>query len=272
MAPYHAHFLGSINHAWLALVTVGIGVGFATPLALALGLGAYGLGVLFLPEMGPFRRKYDEQRQAEIQARESVESSAKEKLRSTLLGKLTPKARSRRQTFSQLCQDLRIKLGQAEVSVLMGEDALAKVEDSHLLLLAMDADIRDYLLTAEAPGEIGKKISAIEGDIAALRKKGQLSEVQQRLLMSKEETLKNLKQQLEQHERMSLNLELAQSELQRLESQIDSLKAELISQPASQLSGRLGETLIQVEASQRVLKEGGMVATPDLTTLLGEKA
>jgi hypothetical protein len=57
-----------------------------------------------------------------------------------------------------------------------------------------------------------------------------------------------------------------------LESQLDSLKAELISQPTSQLSSRLGETLIQVEASQRVLQEGGMVATPDLTTLLGEKA
>jgi hypothetical protein len=60
--------------------------------------------------------------------------------------------------------------------------------------------------------------------------------------------------------------------LQRLESQINSLRAELISTPTSQLSSRLGDTLIQVEASQRVLQEGGMVNAPDMNTLLGESA
>jgi cell division FtsZ-interacting protein ZapD len=96
--------------------------------------------------------------------------------------------------------------------------------------------------------------------------------VEQRLVLSKGETIKNIQQQAQQNKRMQLNLELAQSELERLESQIASLRAELISTPASQLSSRLGDTLIQVEASQRVLQEGGVVNAPDLNTLLGESA
>lgn len=99
-----------------------------------------------------------------------------------------------------------------------------------------------------------------------------LSDVEQRLLLSKEETLLHLQQQTEQGQRLQLHLELAQSEMPRLESQVAFIKAELISSPTSQLSTRLGETLVHVQASQRVLKEGGMVTTRDLTTLLGEIA
>jgi hypothetical protein len=112
----------------------------------------------------------------------------------------------------------------------------------------------------------------IQAEVDKLHKRTDLSDVEQRLILSKEETLKNFSQQAEQAKRMQLNLELAQSELQRLESQISFLRAELISTPANQLSSRLGDTLIQVEASQRVLQEGGMVNAPDLNTLLGESA
>lgn len=270
--PYHAYFLRHSGHAWLALVTLGVGIAVATPLGLAAGLGAYGLGVIFLPEVGPFKRRYDTLRQAEMQARVDAETSAKESTRLALIKRLSPKAKARREDFANLCQELRAKLGEAEASALMQEDSFAKIEDSHLLLLAMDADIHEYLANAEAPEELQAKMKTLESELETLKAKERLSEVQHRLVLSKEETLKNLQQQSELQERMKLNLELAQSELDRLESQLSSLKAELISQPASQLSNRLGETLIQVEASQRVLKEGGIVATPDLTTLLGEKA
>jgi hypothetical protein len=236
------------------------------------GLGAYGLGVLFLPEMGPFKRRYDALREAEVKARLDEENSAKLQLRANLLSKLSPAGKARREAFSKLCAELERKLGQAEASSLVEESSMTKVADSHLLLLAMDAEVHAYLASAESAEKLSAKIQALEADVQALAGRGSLSDVQQRLLVSKEETLRSLRQQQEQHERMRLNLELAQSELQRLESQLDALKAELISQPASQLSHRLGETLIQVEASQRVLKEGGMLAAPDLTTLLGERA
>jgi hypothetical protein len=112
----------------------------------------------------------------------------------------------------------------------------------------------------------------LQAGLDQLHKRTDLSDVEQRLVLSKEETLKNLKHQSEQNQRMQLNLELAQSEMERLESQISFLKAELITTPAGQLSSRLGDTLVQVEASQRVLQEGGMVNAPDLITLLGERA
>ncbi|MDI1248747.1 MAG: hypothetical protein PSV13_07790 [Lacunisphaera sp.] len=271
-APYHAHFFASTNHAWVLLVTVGVGVAVATPLSVVAGIAAYGLGMIFLPDLAVFRRGVDARSEAEAAARQQEESSAKEHVRSTLLQKLSPKVRARWQNFSTLCLELQAKLAAAGSDSLMQENSLAKVADSHLLLLAMDADIRGYLDSAESSTALKTRADDIQAEIDRLHKRTDLSEVEQRLVLSKEETLRNLQQQAEQAKRMQLNLELAQSELQRLESQISFLRAELISTPANQLSNRLGETLIQVEASQRVLQEGGMVNAPDLNTLLGESA
>jgi hypothetical protein len=271
-APYHAHFLASINHAWLLLVTLGVGIAVATPLSFVVGIAAYGLGVIFLPDLPVLRQACDSKRQAEVDARQKEESSAKERVRSGLLLRLSPKSKARWQSFSALCTELQSKLVDAGSDGLMSENSLAKVADSHLLLLAMDADIRGYMDSAEKPADLKARADEIQAEVDRLHKRTDLSEVEQRLVLSKEETLKNLRQQAEQSTRMQLNLELAQSELQRLESQIAFLRAELISTPANQLSNRLGETLIQVEASQRVLQEGGMVNAPDLNTLLGESA
>lgn len=271
-APYHAHFIRSINHAWLALATLGVGIGIATPWSVTLAVAAYGLGLIFLPDLPSLHQAYDAKRQAEIDAQVHEESSAKERVRTGLLQKLSPKAKTRWQSFATLCAELQSKLNAAESDSLMRENSLGKVADSHLLLLAMDADIREYLGSAETPANLKGRVDQMQADVEKLHQRTDLSDVEQRLVLSKEETLKNLQQQAEQSKRMQLNLELAQSELERLESQISFLKAELISTPASQLSNRLGETLIQVEASQRVLQEGGMVNAPDLTTLLGEQA
>lgn len=271
-APYHAHFLASVNHAWLALATVAVGAAIATPLSLTLGLAAYGLGVIFLPDRPAFRQSYDLKRQGEFDARLQAETSTKERVRETLLRKLSPAAKTRWHEFSALCESLRVKMGETESGSLLEENFLTKVADSHLLLLGMDADIRDYLKTAQPPAALKARADDISAELAVLQRRTRLSDVEQRLILSKEETLKNVQQQADQNKRMQLNLDLAQSELQRLESQISFLRAELISTPASQLSTRLGDTLIQVEASQRVLQEGGMVNTPDLTTLLGERA
>jgi hypothetical protein len=270
--PYHAHFLASINHAWLLLVTLGVGIAIASPLALFAGLAAYGLGVIFLPDLPVFRQSYDARRLADTAARQQEETASKERVRSSLLRKLAPAGRTRWQKFSSLCTELQGQLADTGSESLMQENSLAKVADSHLLLLAMDADIRGYLASAESPTDLKIQADEIQAEVDKLHKRTDLSDVEQRLILSKEETLKNFSQQAEQAKRMQLNLELAQSELQRLESQISFLRAELISTPANQLSSRLGDTLIQVEASQRVLQEGGMVNAPDLNTLLGESA
>lgn len=271
-APYHAAFLGSINHAWLALVTLGVGVAFATPAALFAGVAAYGLGVIFIPDLPLLRKGVDARRQSEVDALQQAELSSKAQVRTVLLQKLTPKARERWQAFYALCTELQGKLAESGGNSLLPENSLTKVADSHLLLLGMDADIRAYLGSAESPAQLDTRRETVRAEIAKLHKRPSLSAVEQRLLLSREETLKNLDQQAEQAHRMGLNLDLAQSELQRLESEVNSLRAELISTPANQLSSRLGETLAQVEASQRVLQEGGMVNTPDLNTLLGESA
>ena len=270
-APYHAHFLGSFRHAWLALITLGVGIAVAHPITIALGIAAYGLGVIFLPDLAVFRRGYDEKRLAAIAAQVDAEKQSKEKVRTALLDKLAMPAKTRWQNFAATCQELEAKLGEPDSS-LMPDNSMAKVADSHLLLLAMDADIREYLKSAESDARLKERREQLQTGLDRLHKRTDLSDVEQRLVLSKEETLRNIQQQAEQGKRMQLNLELAQSELQRLESQISFLKAELISTPASQLSNRLGETLIQIEASQRVLQEGGMVNAPDLNTLLGESA
>lgn len=271
-APYHAHFLGSINHAWLALVTLGVGIGIASPLSVVAGLATYGLGVIFLPDMAVFRRPVDAKRQAEIEGRWREETQAKERVRDGLLHKLKPASRTRWQAFAALCNELQAKLAAGENQNLFSDNSLAKAADSHLLLSAMDADIRAYLATAETPEAIAKRAADLQTELEKLYKRTDLSDVEQRLVVSREETLKSLRQQADQAKRMQLNLDLAESELARLESQMSALKAELISTPAGQLSNRLSETLIHVEASHRVLQEGGMVNTPDLNTLLGESA
>ncbi len=271
-APYHAHFLASVNHAWLGLLTLGIGAAVATPVSVVAGVAAYGLGVIFLPDFGPFRQACDRKRQLERAAAEEAEAAAKKRVRDSLLAKLSPAARTRWSEFARLCEMLRTKLGESANDSLLEEGFLTKVADSHLLLLGMDADIRDYLKTSQPAADVLQKAEALRAELATLQRRTDLSDVEGRLILSKEETLKNLQQQAEQNRRMQLNLDLAQSELQRLESQISFLRAELISTPAGQLSTRLGDTLIQVEASQRVLQEGGMVNAPDLNTLLGEHA
>ena len=230
------------------------------------------MGVIFLPDLPVFRQSYDARRLADTAARQQEETASKERVRSSLLRKLAPAGRTRWQKFSSLCTELQGQLADTGSESLMQENSLAKVADSHLLLLAMDADIRGYLASAESPTDLKIQADEIQAEVDKLHKRTDLSDVEQRLILSKEETLKNFSQQAEQAKRMQLNLELAQSELQRLESQISFLRAELISTPANQLSSRLGDTLIQVEASQRVLQEGGMVNAPDLNTLLGESA
>lgn len=271
-APYHAHFLGSTNHAWLAVVTLGVGIAFATPLSVVIGVAAYGLGVIFLPDLRVLREAYDRKRQAEAAALQAEEITTKDQVRANLLQKLSPKAKTRWQSFAAVCAELQSKLRAVEGESLLPDNSLEKVADSHLLLLGMDADIRDYIASAEPAADVDARIAQLQAEVAKLHGRTDLTDVEQRLVLSKEETLKNLRQQAEQAKRMQLNLELAQSELARLESQISSLKAELVSTPANQLSHRLGDTLIQVEASQRVLQEGGMVNAPDLNTLLGESA
>lgn len=270
--PYHTAFVGSVNHAWLALVTLGIGIAVATPLSVTAGVAVYGLGLIFLPDLAVFRRGVDARREGELAAARLEENSSKERVRAALLEKLTPKARDRWRAFSALCAELQVKLGDTGGGMLLDDHSLTKVADSHLLLLAMDADIRGYLESAESTVALAARTKAVRAEAGKLRDRTELSAVERQLLLSREETLKNLEQQAGQAKRMRLNLELAQSELQRLESQVDSLRAELISTPADQLSTRLGDTLIQVEASQRVLQEGGMVNAPDLSTLLGEHA
>jgi hypothetical protein len=271
-APYHTAFLGSTNHAWLALVTLGVGVAVATPAALFAGVAAYGLGVIFLPDLAVFRKNVDARRQSELDALQQADLSSKAHVRSVLLKKLTPKAREQWQAFLALCTELQGKLTETGGSGLLPDNSLTKVADSHLLLLGMDAEIRAYLDSAESPAQLDARREKVRAEIAKLQKRPALSAVEQRLLLSREETLKNLEQQSEQAHRMEVNLELAQSELQRLESEVNALRAELVSTPANQLSSRLGEALVQVEASQRVLQEGGMVNAPDLNTLLGEHA
>lgn len=271
-APYHASFLTSINHAWLALVTLAVGIAVATPLSIAIGLGAYGLGVIFFPDLPIFRKRYDAKRQAEVDARAREESDAKRKVRDGLLKKLSTESRKRWENFSAVCVGLQAKLNEDEGAMLLQDNSLTKVADSHLLLLGMDADIREYLRSADSAKDLVRRSEEIRAELEELHRRTELSDVEQRLILSKEETLRNLQQQVEQNRRMELNLELAQSELQRLESQISFLKAELISNPAGLLSNRLSDTLTQVGASQRVLQEGGMVNAPDLTTLLGESA
>src|SRR5260221_13381142 len=114
VAPYHAHFLASTNHAWLAVVTLGVGIAVASPLSITLGLAAYGLGIIFLPDLPAFRNAYDTKRRAEIDARQREESSTKERVRANLLQKLTPKAKARWQCFSILCTELQAKLNDAQ--------------------------------------------------------------------------------------------------------------------------------------------------------------
>jgi hypothetical protein len=271
-APYHASFVASVRHAWLALATLGVGIAVATPLSLTLGILGYGLGIIFLPDLRSLRAEYDSRRLAEIDNRNREESSLKEKVREGLLRKLTPATRARWQKFSVTCEELQAKFVEGASESLMQDDSLAKVADSHLLLLAMDADIRGYLASAESAVILQQRTTEVQAEVEKLHTRTGLSDVEQRLVLSKEETLKNLVQQAGQNKRMQLNLDLARSEIERLESQISYLKAEMIANPAGQLSNRLSDTLIQVEASQRVLQEGGMVNAPDLTTLLGENA
>jgi hypothetical protein len=67
----------------------------------------------------------------------------------------------------------------------------------------MDADIRGYMDSAENPANLKARADVIQTEIDKLHKHTDLSEVEQRLVLSKEETLKKQAQGLLDHLRLA---------------------------------------------------------------------
>lgn len=267
-APAHTHFLGTWSHALLAVATLGLPLAFGTVPMIFGGLAAYGLGWIFLPDLPFFRRAIEAKEQAEARAKDDAGKATVAEARVFFEAKLQSAEQARWRRFQSNYEDLRgdfVQRGMDEESEL-----LERLSHNFLLLLAAKVDIEAYNQSRPATAELERKRTKLEADIGSLNTRPNLLASEQRLVNSWQEQLGALDRQSEQNRQIEVSYRLTLSELERLELELANLKASLIAQPSEHLADRIGETLQEVTASQRVIRDVGISAPSRMDVLLGE--
>lgn len=267
-APAHAHFLGTWSHAFWAAATLGVPLAVGTIPLIFGGLALYGLGLIFLPDLPPFRRSLEAKRAAAESAAQSAEKATVAEARAHFEAKLSDAEKSRWLRFQSNYSELRADFEQRGMDE--ERDLLERLSHNFLLLLAAKVDVERYNRSRPDAAALVSKRQRIERDIESLNTKPSVSESEQRLLNSWREQLDALDRQTEQNRQIEVSYRLTLSELDRLELELANLKASLIAQPSAQLADRIGATLQEVMASQRVIRDVGISSPSRMEALLRE--
>src|SRR3954451_19602956 len=151
---YRAEFLKSPYHAALALLTLGVGFMSAELLPLIAGATVYGLGWIYLPDFGFFRRWVDHRSASarRLAGTQKVEEFVRR--RDALIASLAPERKQRYYVLAQVCRDIETAtadnlLASADSST---DPRLRKLDElmwTYLRLLGIEHSLQQFLYTEQ---------------------------------------------------------------------------------------------------------------------------
>ena len=266
---YRCQFWKSPHHVWLALLALGGGFVSAQPLFLLAGATAYVLGLIYLPDMGIYRRWVDRRRQAALAADQQAQLDEFVRRRESTLRQLSTPRRERYLALAAVCRDIESvsrepALGAPDPAV---DPRLRKLDElmwTYLRLLALEESL-DHFLETEVRESLPERAQEAERDVAQLaleieqldpQKDAASRETKQRLRDSRLELLEVLRKRLRRLQQARDNLAFVRSEQERLDQQIKLIRADSVAlKGADALSSRIDATVQHLEETNRWIGE-----------------
>jgi hypothetical protein len=266
---YRGEFFKSPHHVWLGVLTLGLGFASGTWIGLLLGAGVYGLGWVYLPDMGFFRRRVDQRLAAQKAAEEQARLAGFIRQRDKLLDELTASRRDQYSQLTQVCRDIDLASADNPLIAQNGEGDLRmrKIEElmwTYLRLLRVEQSLAEFLeverreRVPESLREAESEAKALTTEVESLRRAGNntAAESKQRLVESKLERLEALRKRMERIEQTRSNHALAVAEQERLAEEIKLIRAEAVAtKNSSGLSARIDATVEHLAHTNRWISE-----------------
>jgi hypothetical protein len=266
---YRAEFLKSPHHAALALLTLGLGFMSAEMLPLIAGATAYGLGWIYLPDLGFFRRWVDHRSASAKRSADNQKVEEFVRRRDALIASLAPERKQRYYVLAQVCRDIENAtadnpLASADSST---DPRLRKLDElmwTFLRLLGIEQSLQQFLYTErqeDVPGmlkDAEAEAKRLNGDLEALKSKGETAtlDTKQRFLSSRLERLEVLRKRQQRSEQAEANLQLVVAEQERLDQQIKLIRADAVaSKNAETLTARIDATVEHLDQTNKWLSE-----------------
>ena len=266
---YRREFFQSPHHVVLGLLTLGAGFISAQILGLVAGLTAYGLGWIYLPDLGVFRRWVDRRYQSVKNSEEAQKIETFNQRRQALLRSLSPKRQERYFRLAQVCRD--IESTTAENSLASADSAadprLRKLDELMwtFLRLAGIGESLDRFLETERNENIPALVEEAEAELVVLNReleqlksKGPTggADSKQRYLNSRLDRLEVLRKRAQRIQQAQDNLALVVSEKDRLEQQIKLIRADAVAtRNAETLTARIDATVEHLDQTNKWLSE-----------------
>lgn len=266
---YRRAFWKSRHHLWLAILTLGLGFASGEPLGLLGGVALYALGLVYLPDMGFFRRSVDARLTAARTAAEAAELATHRQQQEQSLAALSPARRARHQDLLAICHDLEIATvdQQASLGLETGSrrQKLDELSATFLRMLTIEQSLAVFL-EAERKERIPSLVTDLEAETRTLAAEvTNLKQVtpppltlagKERLLTSRLERLQTLQKRLSRIEQAQINLDLVLSEQDRLLEQLKLIRAEgIAAKNPDNLSARIDLSLEHVAHTNKWLSE-----------------
>lgn len=266
---YHAEFWRSPHHAVLGLLTLGLGFLSAQILPLIVGVTAYALGWIYIPDMSFFRRWVDRRYDSIKRAAEQQKVDDFVKRRESLINSLSPERRSRYLRLSQVCRDIESASTDGPLASpdSTTDPRLRKLDElmwTFLRLLGIEESLEQFLETERREDvptmckDAEAEANRLNAEVENLKKQGNTAalDTRQRLLASRLERLEVLRKRQQRCEQAEANLQLVQSEQDRLEQQIKLIRADAVAtKNAETLSARIDATVEHLDQTNKWLSE-----------------
>jgi hypothetical protein len=212
------------------MLTLGVGLMTGNPLGVIVGLVGYVLGWLYLPDSRWFVGKLEARQQAASSADEARAVEAFAQKRRVVFEQLSGQARQRYRELQTTCADIEASLAEDSQP---DDPRLRKLDDfmwNYLRLLALEEKLKAFL-EEEPVEDIRKQLEGARQDLERARvdaAKPDALDSQKRILQSKTELVQLLEQRVQKVEQARGNIQLAQTEQQRLEQQIKLIRGDLL--------------------------------------------
>jgi hypothetical protein len=270
MTPnYRRAFWTSRHHAWLGLLTLGLGFASGEPLALIAGATLYALGLVFIPDLGFFRRAIDAREAASRDSTAAAQLATIQQEQEKLLASLSTGRRARYNQLVAVSRDIEAAAagneGPASLDLRTRWGKLGELIWAYLRMLAIEQSLEVYL-EIERKEQIPASVRALEAETQALAseinamKKSATPPAtlagKERLLTSRLERLASLQQRLQRIEQAQANHELISSEQERLVEQVKLIRADAVAaKNADALTARIDLNIEHLASTNRWLSE-----------------
>jgi hypothetical protein len=164
---YRHAFWKSKQYAWLALSTIGLGFAGGEPLGLLIGVTLYALEIVFVPDLGIFRRVIDARDKASRQSDATIQLAAFQRPQARLSTSLSAARRERYGELVVICSDIEAAVQPTTAGGLDQGARHQRFEEivwTYLRLLAVEQSLDDYL-QIESKEQVPVQLDTLETDV-----------------------------------------------------------------------------------------------------------